>query len=192
MLLSTLPRRGSFLSLIALVVILAATLTAPVNAQLNAQQWILGFDVGNANVDSSGEDFDLDLRGSLRGSYMITDLFELELQLMRAEAPLDAVLNAAMVNGVFNFRSDQTIVPYLLLGLGYYDLNDYSFLGLGPDVDEQDSGYQVAIGSRFFVGQERRMAVRLEASSLWLDSDLFDQDQHTSVTAGLSWTLGQR
>ena len=155
-------------------------------------QWEWGFSVGSANLDSSGEDFDLDIRIDFRGGYLFSDRFELEAQLMRADAPLDAQLSALMVNAVFNLQPDQTIVPYILVGGGYSRLEDVNLLGTAPDVNEDSAAFQVGFGSRFFVGAKRRMAFRLELSSLWLETDLFDGDRHTSLTAGLSWAVGGR
>ncbi|MCG8457280.1 MAG: porin family protein [Holophagales bacterium] len=184
-------RRGLFRSF-AVFFLLAAGPASTASGQMTSHVWELGFAVGSANVDSSAEDFDLDVRSEFRFGYLFSDRFQLEGQLMRADAVFDAELVAGLVNAVFNFRTDESIVPYVLGGLGYYNLEDYSFLGLGPDLDEDSTAAQLGFGSRFFFGSSRQMAARVELSMLWLDSDLFDSDRHTSLTAGLSWLLGQR
>ena len=190
--LQALSRRLCLAGSIALLLFLVPVLSVPASAHMSEGQWQWGFSVGSANLDSSGEDFDLDVRIDFRGGYLFSDRFELEAQLMRAEAPLDAQLSALMVNAVFNLQPGQAIVPYVLVGGGYSRLEDVSLLGNTPDVDEDSAAYQIGFGSRFFVGAKRRMAFRLELSSLWLDTDLFDGDRHTSLTAGLSWTVGGR
>ena len=188
----TLGRSFRLAGSIALFLFLVAGRSTPAAAQMTDRQWEWGFSIGSANLGSSNEDFDLDVRFDLRGGYIFSDHFELEAQLTQASAPLDAHLSALMLNAVYSFRPDQTIVPYLLVGGGYSKLDDISLFGTAPDVDEESAAYQAGIGSRFFVGAKRRMAVRLELSSLWLDTDLFDSDRHTSLTAGLSWTVGKR
>ncbi len=164
----------------------------PASAQIADRQWEWGFSVGSANVSNSGEDFDLDFRIDFRGGYIFSDHFELEAQLIQASAPLDAALGALMINGVFNLRPDQKAVPYFLVGGGYSKIDDINFLGTAPGIEDESAAYQLGFGSRFFVGEKRKMAVRLELSSLWIDTDTFDGDQHTSLTAGLSWMIGQR
>lgn len=183
------PRLALAASLALLIFLVPAV---PASAQIADHQWEWGFSVGSANIDSSGEDFDLDFRVDFRGGYIFSDHFQLEAQLIQANAPLDASLGALMINGVFNLRSDQTVVPYFLVGGGYSKTDDINFLGSAPGVEDESAAFQLGFGSRFFVGAKRQMAVRLELSSLWLDTDAFDGDQHTSLTAGLSWVIGNR
>lgn len=188
----TLHQKRALFCFAILTIVLVFSATTPAAAQMTDRQWELGFAVGNANIDSSDEDFDLDIRGDLRAGYLFSDHFQLEAQLIRADAVFDAHLTALMANGVFNFRPDQSIVPYLLFGAGYSDLDDTSFLGLGPEVSEEAAAYQVGFGTRFFLGDSQQMALRIELSSLWIDTDIFENDRHTSLTAGLSWTVGKR
>ena len=184
-------RRGLFRAA-AVFFLLAASLASTASGQMTSHAWELGFAVGSANVDSSDEEFDLDVRSEFRFGYLFSDRFQLEGQVMHADAMFDAILFAGLVNAVFSFRTDESIVPYVLGGLGYYNLDDSSFLGLEPDLEEDSTAAQLGFGSRFFFGPSRQMAARVELSTLWLDSDLFDSDRHTSLTAGLSWVLGQR
>lgn len=170
---------------------LAATLAVPAGAQMTDRQWELGFAIGTADITGDDEDFNLDLRGDFRVGYLFSDHFQLELQLFQADATLEAQLRAAMLNGVFNLRPGSSIVPYILFGAGASNVDDISFF-VASRPDESAAAYQVAVGSRFFFGDEKNMALRLELSSLWVDLDTFQNDQHTSLTAGLSWMLGKR
>ncbi|MDY7094741.1 MAG: porin family protein [Acidobacteriota bacterium] len=172
--------------------VLLAVFAPPASAQLADRQWELGFGVGSANIESSSEEFDLDFRSELRGALMVSPHVQVEAQLMRADALLDATLSAALGNVVINFQPENRVSPYALVGLGYSELEDINFLGLGPDRDEDGLAYQAGFGSRFFVGDEGRMAIRVELSSLWLNDIPFDQDRFTSLTAGLTWSFGQR
>lgn len=182
---------GVLCAALALVLALTATFGAPAHAQTAGKQWEVGFGVGSSGL-SSNDDLDLDFRTEGRGGYFFSDLFELELQLSQADAILDASLDSYMLNGVFNFRTDQRVVPYVLVGAGYTEIDDFSFLGVGPDLSDSASAFQVGVGSRFFLGSAGRMAIRAELSNQWADSDLFDDDQFTSLTVGLSWALGSR
>ena len=173
------------------LLVLAAVLTLPASAQMTDRQWELGFAVGTADITGDDEDFNLDLRGDFRTGYLFSDNFQLELQLIQADATLEAQLRAAMLNGVFNFRPESSVVPYFLVGAGAVNVDDISFF-FASRPDESAEAFQVGFGSRFFVGDEKRMAVRLELSSLWVDLDTFQNDHHTSLTAGLSWMLGER
>jgi opacity protein-like surface antigen len=177
---------------LVLAALIALFATAPASAQLADRQWELGFAVGSANIESSSEEFDLDFRSELRGALMISPHVQLEAQLMRADALLDATLTAALGNAVINFQPERRVSPYALVGVGYSELEDINFLGLGPDRDEDGLAYQAGLGSRFFVGEEGRMALRLELSSLWLNDIPFSQDRFTSLTAGLTWSFGKR
>lgn len=170
---------------------LVAALAVPASAQMSDHQWELGFAIGTADITGDDEDFNLDLRGDFRVGYLVSDNFQLELQIIQADATLEAQLRAAMLNGVFSFRPESSIVPYVLVGAGASNVDDISFF-VSSRPDESATAYQVAVGSRFFVGDEKRMAVRLELSSLWVDLDTFQNDHHTSLTAGLSWMLGAR
>ena len=183
-------RRAFLPGSLALLIFLGSGLVNPTAAQMTDRRWEFGFALGSANLDSSSEDFDLDLRVDLRGGYIFSDRFELEAQLMSASAVLDASLNALMANAIFSFRPDERVVPYVLVGIGHSEIDDITLFGTEPDVSEGSAAFQIGVGSRFFVGAKRRMAVRLELSSLSIDTDLFESDRHTSLTAGLTWASG--
>ena len=171
---------------------LLVTGAGALEGQVRPGSWELGFAVGSANIDSNDEDFDLDFRAELRGGYQVGDRFQIEVQLLRADALFDAELNAAMLNGVVRLGPRRTFEPYLLFGLGTYDLEDFTIFGTAPEVSEDGLAYQIGLGSRIYLGDEERMALRLEVSSLWLDFDVLNQDRFTSLTGGLSWNFGGR
>ena len=171
--------------------IFVSLLPAPAHAGPPPRSWELGFAAGSANLDSSDEDFDLDLRAEFRGGYTFTEHFQLEAQILRADAVLDAELVAAMANVVFSFRTEGRLSPYALAGAGAFELEDVVFLGLAAPMSDDGLAYQLAFGTRVSFGADEAMALRLELSSLWLHLDLFEQDQFTSLTAGLSWNFGR-
>ena len=154
-------------------------------------QWEWGLGFGSANLDSSDEDFDLDSRIDFRGGYLFSDTFQLEAQVIRADAALDATLAALMLNAVFNLRPKGKVVPYLLLGGGYSELEDVSLLGTAPALSDRSTAFQMGFGSRWFRGAKRRMAIRAELSTLWINTDTFESDRHTSLTVGLSWMVSE-
>jgi opacity protein-like surface antigen len=186
---ASLNLRHRFVVTTLLTCAVTVAVALPAQAQVSAGQWEVGFDVGSANLTSNDDDFDLDLRTDVRGGYFFTDAFELEAQVMRADAVLDATLSTAMIDGVFNFRTDKAIVPYALVGVGFSNVEDVNLFG--SDTSEDGTAFQLAVGSRFFVGEAKRLAVRVELSSLWVDTDLFDRDRYTSLTGGLTWVLGR-
>ena len=59
----------------------------------------------------------------------------------------------------------------------------------GPDVDDSGVAYQIGGGSRFFFGDKKRVAVRVELSVI--DEDTFDMTStHVGLTGGFTWRLG--
>ena len=177
---------------------------APSWAGLDAKNGELGFDLGYAHLDSNvsdkaGPPFSnlsdkAGVRFNFRGGYCFTKLFELEGQgvgLGTVEAGLPDVykiLGVDFVNAVFNLHpSNKAVVPYVLVGVGHATL--MIDLEPGPDVDDSGVAYQVAGGSRFFFGDKKRVAVRVELSVI--GEDTFDETStHVSLTGGFTWRLG--
>lgn len=155
-----------------------------------AGPWQLGFAVGSGDLGSS-EGPDLDLRGEFRVAKYLTDRFALEAQGLSASAVLDASLAAWMLNGVYDLRPDEKVVPYVMAGVGHARFTDVQFLSNQPSISEGGLAYQVGLGTHVYFGSARRLAWRLELSSLWEDTDLFDRDRHTSLVTGLTWTIGR-
>lgn len=175
---------------LCMALLITALMTAPAAAQTAGKTWEFGFDVGSAGI-SDDDELELDFRSGVRAGYFVNDTVELELQYFQADALFDSNLRAGMANVVIHLSPERRVATYLLAGAGYSRLEDVDFLGLG-DGDESDSGtaYQAGAGVRIFLGSGGSMALRLEASNLWTDTDLFGSTSNGSLTAGLSWSFG--
>ena len=157
-------------------------------AGIGEGNWEVGFDLGVTDFDSDVAD-DTGFYFDVRGGYFFGDTFQLEGQISDSsteEGPFDISLTSLFVNAVFNFHPKEHIVPYVLLGVGSTTLDIEAF---GGSLDDDAVGYQVAVGSRFFVGSRKKMAVRVELIGLSEDS-FDDRSRHLSLVAGLSWRLG--
>jgi hypothetical protein len=173
---------------------LALSGLAPSWAGLDAKNGELGFDFGFTDFDDNVTDQG-GVRFNFRGGYCFTKLFELEgegagMGSTDTEGIIDTytALGINFVNGVFNFHpSKKAIVPFVLIGVGYAKLTIDA--DPGPKVDDSGMAYQVAGGSRFFFGDKKRVAVRVELSVV--NEDTFDESStHTSLTGGFTWRLG--
>lgn len=167
-------------------------LAAAVPSQAQAGSWELGFGLGATRFDSNlDQDHETEIREELRGGYFLTDRFELEAQVSRADAALGATFDAAMLNAVFNFEGRGSAVPYILAGVGAARIEDVPFSFEEKEgIEEQGLAVQAGIGTRLFFGASRRVAARLEASVL-SEELLEDRGEHLSVTAGLVWRIGE-
>ena len=173
-------------------------LATPAHAGIGKGNGEIGFDFG-------GTQFDQDLGGTglarlaLRGGYHATSLFEIEGEASaafnvttdhpygssRKSLNFENQLDAYFVNGVFNFHAHRgQIVPYVLGGVGIAYVTPRDF---GP----RDSGEatQLAVGSRFFFGEDDHVAFRVEVSQLWA-SYLDTTTTHPSFVIGFTWRLG--
>lgn len=185
------------LNAVLLLVFTVILSVSPAQAQPHVQagDWELGFGLGATRFDVA---FDLDedeeeeeLRSEIRGGYFLSDHFEIEAQVSRADALFGATFDAAMVNGVFNFGPYGAAVPYVLAGVGGARIQDAPYLWEegAEEVDEEGLAVQAGIGTRIFFGSSR-VAARLEASIL--SEELLDErTEHLSLTAGLVWRIGR-
>ena len=189
------PRRAA-----TLAVALLALTTLSARAQVGAKQGELGFDLGGTNLDDGrgGE-----TRGSfsIRGGYHFSDLFQLEGQVREVElddgqGPGHVELSTFFVNAVFNFHPTENIVPYVLVGLGEAETEVYGYHHHDHHhdheltvIDSAEAG-QVALGSRFFVGKGRRLALRVEAAMMF-EEGFDNNNEHFSFAGGLTWRLGR-
>ncbi len=194
-----------------LFLFVSSLLAAPALAGVYAGNGEIGFDFGW--VDPNGADYGDESRATFRGGYHFTDLFQLEGQLIGigADGPdgVDA-LGGIFANAVFNFHPSETIVPYVLVGLGAVEMESFPYYhchgdhgrschhGRRGDDDhyryhddyEASGAVQVGIGSRFFFGSGRT-AVRIEASMMAFEDD-FDRDRELlSLSVGFTWRLGK-
>ncbi len=158
----------------------------------------IGFGFGITEFDSSSSS-DSGVCGSIRGGYHFTNLFELEGQVLNTTSTdftwvglggQDLTMTAVLVNAVFNFHpKKETVVPYVLAGVGRVAADVDLNLGFGATYDDNASAYQAATGVRFFFGKNKRAAFRIEAS--WLNEDSFDESStHTSFAGGFTWRIG--
>jgi len=179
--------------LFAITLSLALVCAAPALAGLDAKNGELGFDLGYTHFDSNVSDRGA-ARFNFRGGHCFTKLFELEGEgtgIASYESGFPEVVTALsidFVNAVFNFHpSNKQVVPYVLVGIGHATLSIE--LDPGPDVDDSGVAYQIAGGSRFFFGDKKRVAVRVELSVI--DETTFDQTStHVGLTGGFTWRLG--
>ena len=186
-------RSRIFASMLLLTTLVAWSVALPAAAQTAGKKWEAGFEAGSMGLSGSDE-FDVDERHGGRVGAFLNDHFQIELQAFQASAFLDSYLRAALVNLVFQPRPDHRVVPYGLIGAGGARLEDVNFLNLPGGDDEEDDGsiFQAGIGARFFPGDHKHMALRLELSSQWIDTDVFGDTRNTSLVGGITWSFGSR
>ncbi len=185
---------NAFRLALACVTLLVVPFVTPVSGGVGAGNGEIGFDFGFTEFDSNTAD-DTGFRGVFRGGYHITDLFQIEGHLASSvsdEDIVDVTLTTLFVNGVFNFHpTNANIVPYVLGGIGVANVDfevDIPFFG-SIDVDDDSVAYQVAGGSRFFFGSNKRTAFRIELSVM--GEDTFDESStHINLVGGFTWRLG--
>jgi len=177
---------------LSLIAVFALMLSTPAMASLEQGNTEVALDFGMTELDSNTFD-QTGLTMGFRGGYLFTDLFELEGQFSSTSADdsvagIDMDLDATtlFVNGLFNFRPTEEIVPYVLVGIGTTDV-DIEVAGF--KVDDSATATQIGFGSRFYFGQEKKVAVRVEVA--FVNEDTFDADStHTNILGSLSWKLG--
>ncbi len=187
---STTIRRRS--ASILLFVVLLFGYAAAAGAQFTTGSWEIGFGSGGVELDGKIKD-DSDVRFEFRGGYFLTDHFEVEGQIGHSGTGLSPTVDTVFVNGVYNFRTAKAVVPYVLAGLGHARVEDTRlFFGpvrIGGESDESFA-YQAGIGSRFFFGDQRRVAARLELAS-FVEETFGESSEHLTLTGGVSWKLGR-
>jgi hypothetical protein len=155
----------------------------------------LGFDFG-ATV------WDEDLGGKsgvllkLRGGYNLTRHFEIEGQAgYSAYFYGPAVRNnndftvyqsmvQAFLSGVVNFPSRSgNVIPYVLAGAGATHTAFHAY------VNDTSTAWMAGGGSRFFFGERKRTAFRLEAAYLF-DQAFEQSNRNLNLAMGFVWRLG--
>ena len=174
--------------IVSVVMVAFFALTVPALAGIDEGNGEIGFDYGNTDYDSNtGLDSSDSL--SLRGGYFWTRMFEIEGQYISADESTfgaDVDMDFLMVNGVFNFHPSETIVPFVMVGVGRANV-DVS--GFGFSQGDSSLAYQVAGGTRWFFGKSQRAALRFDLS--FVNEDTFNQSStHTTFAGGFSWKLG--
>ncbi len=174
--------------ILSVVMVAFFAFTAPVLAGIDEGDGEIGFDYGTTDYDSNtGLDSSDSL--SLRGGYFMTRMFEIEGQFINSDESTfggNVDMDFLMVNGVFNFRPREEIIPYFRVGLGRANVE---VSGPGFNVDDSSLAYQFGGGTRFFFGKSKRAAIRLDLS--FVNEDTFDQSStHTTFAGGFTWRLG--
>jgi opacity protein-like surface antigen len=166
------------LAVVALVAVIPA----------NAGSGEIGVDLGHTDFDSNVTD-ESGTEYAVRGGWHFTKLFEVEGQYGDSSADAatgDVSLSRLMVNAVFNFHPTPSIQPYCLGGIGQARMEFDSPLG---SVDDSGNAYQLALGSRFLFGAEKRAGVRVEVSTVSEES--FDEtSRHMNLNVGFTWQIG--
>ncbi len=168
------------------------TCLAAVSADAASGEGEIGVDVGFAGLDDElGGDGSL---LSFRVGYHATDTLEVEVQATvvstECSVGICSDINLYYLNLVYNFNPSPVADPYLLLGVGYTDLEYTPTVTPVFSLEDSTSGdivYQVAFGSRFFFGEKKKVALRAELSGTFLPDF-----QHANAQIGLLWKLSKR
>jgi|SRR6516165_11394883 opacity protein-like surface antigen len=167
----------------------ALALALPAAAQVDPGKGEIGAGVGYTSFDSNKSLSNTNESGTalgVRGGYNFTKLFELEGQLgdtTASDQGVDLTMNTYMVNAVFNFHPKDSIVPYVLGGVGRANL---SVDAPGGSISDQSNAIEVAIGSRFYFGAKKNAGLRVELESL--NEKTFDESStHNDINVGFTW-----
>jgi opacity protein-like surface antigen len=187
-----------FLCCAALVALIGAPAFAGSNTTTSNTQSTekgeIGFGFGHS--DPGLDEVDSAMFLGLRGGYNFNPNFELEGQFGSASddgtiagTDYDATFRYLMANGVYNFRpAKQELVPYVMAGIG--QASTEAEVG-GVTDDDSTMAYQVGGGTRYFFGKNKRTGFRADLS--FLKHENFDESTTvTTLTAGLTWKLGNR
>jgi opacity protein-like surface antigen len=193
------PPRGSSrrAAIAAALLALVFSAAAPAAAGMGKGDGEIGFDFGVTDLDIDYAYRNDGAAGlTFRGGYFLTDMLEIEGQLgAYASTNLvwsDVTLRTLMVDVVFNFRPDTSVMPYALVGAGVANVDYDQWFDLlpGPGIDDSSAALQVGGGSRFFFGKAKKVAVRVDLA--FLIEETFDNSStHARFTAGFTWRLGR-
>lgn len=79
------------------------------------------------------------------------------------------------------------LVPYVRLSVGQAQLDRGAAAGVF-DIDDRSAALRAGAGSRFYIGNRQRFAVRVDAS--WLRTGIFDRwSTQASVAIGVSYRI---
>ena len=154
-------------------------------ANTRAKDFEVGFGFGNLELDD-GMGTDASIRLDVRAGLFVSRSVELEAQFVGASEVFGSSYSAYLVNGIFQFRANKTVVPYVLGGVGTAKTKIRSFFGSQTGTLD---GFlaQFAAGTRFRLGKSKRNSIRLEVSAL---SGVGGSATHYGVTAGYSYRFG--
>lgn len=148
----------------------------------------IGFDIGYIDFDGDIAR-DSELRYDVRAGYFFNRSFQIELQLIRASGDLDTELTTVMINSVSSLRPQKTLDPYVLVGIGYAQL-DLDTLDGTESFSDEDLAYQVGLGLRWDVGEVTGLGVRFEVSLL-SEETFGGASNHVNALVGLTWQFGR-
>ena len=181
---------GIALALLALVLSMAL----PAAAGMGKGDGEIGFDFGVTDLDT---DYSQDEAAGLtfRGGVFITDLVEIEGQLAAYTASnlysSHVTLKTLMVDAVFNFRPNTSVMPYVLVGTGIANVDYDRWWDDLPShvIDDSSIAFQAGGGSRFFFGKAKKVAVRVDLTVL--NEKTFERSATPArFTVGFTWRLG--
>lgn len=187
-------RRAALAGAALTLLTLAVGTTLPAAAGMGKGNGEIGFDFGVTDLDADYHD-DGAAGLTFRGGYFLTDVVEIEGQIGAYTSTdwvwSDVTLRTFMVDAVFNFRPNTSVMPYVLVGGGVANVeyDDWFDLLPGLAVDDSSTAFQVGGGSRFFFGKAKKVAVRVEL--VFLSEKTFDRSATpVRLTAGFTWRLG--
>jgi opacity protein-like surface antigen len=146
----------------------------------------LGFDVGGTRFDEELVD-DTEVRFSIRGGYMVTDRFGLELEASRTSNGLSPSLDTLILQAFIPFDTGSRFTPFVTAGAGYAELDHGGLFSEG----ERHTGPVAQAGGGVLIdlGSSSRVGLRLEAGVL---AEELEEDVrvHSRATVGLQFRLG--
>lgn len=145
----------------------------------------LGFDVGGTSFDEELAD-ETEVRFSIRGRYMVTDRFGLELEGSRTSNGLSPSLDTLVLQAYIPFDTGSRFTPFVVAGAGYAELERGGLFG-----DERHTGAVTQVGGGVIIGlgDSNRVGLRLEGGAL---AEELEEDVrvHSRVLVGLQFRLG--
>jgi outer membrane beta-barrel protein len=188
-----------------------ASSASPVTAQVTESSQEVHVYVGEAfgdeltdrMVSGRSPELDDDVTFGVRYGYNFTDAWGLELALGRtntsvtklAGRDIDFDLTTFDVDGIYHFNSSESLVPYVLAGIGYVDGDlDRPIIGTAPGVglvrinDDNAFTFNAGVGAKWFVSD--LVSLRLDLRYRYLDKvvDRLDDSLNTfETTVGIGF-----
>jgi Outer membrane protein beta-barrel domain len=159
----------------------------------SADVWEVGMDIGASNftatdVDPLGTRFSLftsrAITGSLGVTFDITCTNGIE-QFPAFDAEADFTICTGSLGGQFNLPGTHRVWPYVRLAAGQAQLDRIAAEN-EFDIDDRSLSLQAAVGSRFFLRPDAKVAMRVEAQ--WLRSTLAKREfRNLSFGVGVTY-----
>lgn len=156
-----------------------------------------GDELTDRMVSGRSPELDDDVTFGVRYGYNFTDAWGLELALGRtntsvtklAGRDIDFDLTTFDVDGIYHFNSSESLVPYVLAGIGYVNGDlDRPIIGTAPGVgavrinDDNAFTFNAGVGAKWFVSD--LVSLRLDLRYRYLDKivDRLDDSLNTFET----------